>query len=55
MLLSDFVVDTWSEWDAATENAFEGGAKDVRNRLSVTYPFYGPRPVFDAPMYPYGY
>jgi osmotically-inducible protein OsmY len=48
-------VDTWSEWDAATENAFEGGAKDVRNELDVNYPFYGPRGLFDAPMYPHGY
>jgi osmotically-inducible protein OsmY len=50
-------VDTWAEWDAATENAFEGGAKDVRNELAVTYPFYGPRPFFgsNAPMYPHGY
>lgn len=35
-------VDTWSESFSAEENAFEGGAKDVRNRLTVTYPYYGP-------------
>ena len=48
-------VDTWAEWDAATENAFEGGAKDVRNELAVTYQFYGPRPLFGSPMVPHGY
>jgi osmotically-inducible protein OsmY len=30
-------VDSWSERSAAEENAYEGGAKDVRNKLTVTY------------------
>lgn len=30
-------VETWAEYDAATENAFEAGAKEVNNDLMVTY------------------
>jgi osmotically-inducible protein OsmY len=34
-------VDSYKEKSAAEENAFEGGAKDVRNHLSVSYdPYY---------------
>ncbi len=35
-------VNNWSEYDVAEKNAYEGGAKDVENKLSVIYPFYGP-------------
>ena len=35
-------VGTWSEMEAAEHNAYEGGAKDVRNELTVTFPAYGP-------------
>lgn len=35
-------VDTWSERQDAEENAYEGGAKDVQNNLSVAYRYYGP-------------
>ncbi|MBD3161465.1 MAG: BON domain-containing protein [Candidatus Eisenbacteria bacterium] len=35
-------VDTWGERTAAVNNAWEGGAKDVRNRLDVDYHSYGP-------------
>ena len=35
-------VPTWSEYDDAEKNAFQGGAKDVINNLMVTYPYYGP-------------
>jgi len=37
-------VETWTERLEAGKNAWEAGAKDVRNRLTVTYQFYGPRP-----------
>jgi osmotically-inducible protein OsmY len=30
-------VDTWSEWFAARDNAYEGGAVMVRNRLGLEY------------------
>jgi osmotically-inducible protein OsmY len=29
-------VDSWSEWHAAEDNAYEGGAKDVRNELTLS-------------------
>jgi len=29
------VVDSWSEYDAATENAYEGGATWVENNIAV--------------------
>lgn len=35
-------VDSWSESNDAEKNAYQGGAKDVRNLLTVTYPYYGP-------------
>lgn len=49
-------VETWSERNSAEKNAFDGGAKDVRNNLTVTYRFYGPDPhYFDPPLIPYGF
>lgn len=33
-------VSTWGEYNVAEKNAFEGGAKEVRNNLSVLNPFY---------------
>jgi osmotically-inducible protein OsmY len=36
------LVDTWGERMAAEKNAWDGGAKDVRNGLAVTYRTYGP-------------
>jgi osmotically-inducible protein OsmY len=38
------LVDTWSERDMAEKNAWDGGAKDVRNRLGVSFHAYGPHP-----------
>ncbi|NQV36284.1 MAG: BON domain-containing protein [Phycisphaeraceae bacterium] len=35
-------VSTYSERQSAEDNAYEGGAKDVLNNLSVTYKNYGP-------------
>lgn len=35
-------VDSWSESRDAEKNAFQGGAKDVRNHLDVSYEYYGP-------------
>jgi len=35
-------VDSWSESQDAVKNAFQGGAKDVENLLSVDYRYYGP-------------
>jgi osmotically-inducible protein OsmY len=35
-------VDTWGERQAAENDAYKGGAKDVRNQLVVNYEFYGP-------------
>ena len=35
-------VHSWSEYSAAERNAYEGGAKDVVNNISVQYPYYGP-------------
>lgn len=31
------LVDTWTEWESAEENALEGGATEVRNHLNVRY------------------
>lgn len=39
-------VETWSEKFAAAENAWQGGAKDVENNLTVTYKYYGPYPLY---------
>jgi osmotically-inducible protein OsmY len=44
-------VDTYSERQDAEENAFEGGAKDVLNNLTVAYKYYGPE-NYD-PYWPY--
>ncbi len=51
-------VDTWSEREDAEKNAYQGGAKDVRNHLAVDYPQYGPygpgyygSPEFRGPDY----
>jgi osmotically-inducible protein OsmY len=46
-------VDTYSERQSAEDNAYEGGAKDVINDLTVTYNYYGPR--YYSPYSPYGY
>jgi HSP20 family molecular chaperone IbpA len=35
-------VETLSERLAAEENAYEGGAKKVKNNLTVNYRYYGP-------------
>ncbi len=35
-------VITYSELQTAEDNAYEGGAKDVRNKLKVNYEYYGP-------------
>ncbi len=40
-------VDNWSELNAAEQNAFKGGAKDVINRLVVRYRYYGPSYSYD--------
>jgi osmotically-inducible protein OsmY len=50
-------VDTWSERQDAEENAFDGGAKDVDNNLSVDFEYYGPYRRFDRFYrgYPYTY
>jgi len=45
-------VDTWSERHSAETNAWEGGAKDVRNKLSVVYRTIGPD-AGTGPHYPY--
>jgi hypothetical protein len=47
------VVSNWSEWSAAEKNAYQGGAKDVRNRLGVTFRNFGPDyPDWDWMLYP---
>ncbi len=35
-------VDSWSEYDDAEKNAFQGGARDVTNDLVVDSRYYGP-------------
>ncbi len=35
-------VDTWSERRAAKDNAYEGGAREVINNLTVVHKYYGP-------------
>ena len=42
-------VETWSERLNAESCAWQGGAKDVRNELTVSYQHYGPYPF----MWPY--
>ncbi len=44
-------VDTWGERADAEKNAWEGGAKDVRNELTVRYRFHGPLAYYG----PFGY
>jgi osmotically-inducible protein OsmY len=44
-------VGTYSERQSAEENAYEGGAKDVKNKLTVTYEYYGP--YYYGPYSPY--
>lgn len=46
------MVDSWSEYDEAEKNAFQGGAKDVINHLDVNYGYYGP---YGPDYYYYGY
>jgi osmotically-inducible protein OsmY len=46
------MVDSWSEYDEAEKNAFQGGAKDVINNLNVHYGYYGPS---GPDYYYYGY
>ena len=46
-------VSNWSQRASAEENAYEGGAKDVDNRLTVTHRHLGPSyPYWDWPHYP---
>ncbi|MEE4310295.1 MAG: BON domain-containing protein, partial [candidate division KSB1 bacterium] len=45
-------VDNWSEYNSAEKNAFEGGAKDVENRLIVEYRYYGPYYPYEHWSYP---
>jgi osmotically-inducible protein OsmY len=44
-------VDTWPERAAAEDNAWEAGAKDVRNELSVRYTYFGPL-AYDPVLHP---
>jgi osmotically-inducible protein OsmY len=45
-------VDSWSESTDAEKNAYQGGAKDVINLLTVTYQHYGPYgPGYYGPGY----
>ena len=46
-------VDTFSERQSATENAYEAGAKDVVNDLTVAYSYYGP--IYNGPYSYYNY
>jgi osmotically-inducible protein OsmY len=47
-------VETWGERGAAENNAYEGGAKDVKNKLTVTHRTLGPYDGFTwyPPLYP---
>jgi osmotically-inducible protein OsmY len=47
-------VETWGERSAAEENAYQGGAKYVRNKLTVTHRAMGPYDGFTwyPPLYP---
>jgi osmotically-inducible protein OsmY len=48
-------VTTWSERGEAEKNAYQGGAKDVINRLAVDYRSYGPAsPYYYGYKHPYG-
>jgi len=46
-------VETWSEREAAEQNAREGGAKKVINNLTVTHRMYGPNStsLFNSPYH----
>lgn len=49
-------VETWGERQSAEENAYEGGAKAVSNKLTVANRFWGPRyfhpgAYYTAPQY----
>jgi osmotically-inducible protein OsmY len=50
-------VSTWGEYNAAEKNAYEGGAKEVRNELTMMIPFYyglyGNYPLWAPPLYNY--
>jgi osmotically-inducible protein OsmY len=47
-------VETWAERNAAERNAYEAGAKDVINELTVTYRYDGPEfPYWYGPYYFY--
>ena len=45
-------VETWGERQAAEQNAFEAGARAVRNDLTVVRRLYGPYPTYDLPLPP---
>lgn len=45
-------VETLTERKAAEDNAYEGGAKNVINNLTVTYNYYGPYYYGIYPYYP---
>jgi len=47
------MVDTYSERQSAEDNAYEGGAKDMKNNLTVTYRYYGRH--YYGLYSPYGY
>jgi osmotically-inducible protein OsmY len=45
-------VSNYSERQSAEDNAYEGGAKDVRNKLEINYEYYGPTyPGIYGPYY----
>lgn len=49
-------VNNWSAYNTAEENAYEGGAKDVENNLTVKNRYYGPYYPYNHwryPFYPY--
>ncbi|MFQ5935264.1 MAG: BON domain-containing protein [Acidiferrobacterales bacterium] len=47
-------VNSWHEYHLATQNAFEGGAKDVRNRLEIRYAPSFRQASSGASVYPRG-
>lgn len=46
-------VNNWSEFNTAEKNAYEAGAKDVINNLTVTHRYYGPHYPYNYWRYPY--
>ncbi|MEJ2054177.1 MAG: BON domain-containing protein [Calditrichaceae bacterium] len=46
-------VYNWSAYNASERNAYEGGAKDVNNNLTVKFPDFGPFYPYDYWGYPY--